>query len=272
MGDFNAKLGKGKVEDIVGNYGLGKRNKREDRLLQFCQEQDMMVANTLFKPHKRRFYTWKSPANKNNNIARNQIDYVLINKRYRNFIRSAKTYPEANSATDHNSIVVKFAVRLKRVQKQQKQLHISSVHLKDPAIRQQLTQKINEDVNKTRENSLDHNEIIQDDANRGNSPNITKEGVIHAVKLAKLKKAPGPNKIIAEVLKLISDEQIHVLVDLYNRIYNRGVIPEECSSVELFRAAASKVRIARMIANFLEETVLKEEDKKNYRSVMNLSC
>ena len=110
MGDFNAKIGKGSYEDIVGNHGLGKRNPRGDRLLHICIEKDLVIANTTFQHPNRLHYTWKSPGD----IARNQIDYLLIRKRYRNGIKQCKTYPGADIASDHNPLIAKVSVRLKR--------------------------------------------------------------------------------------------------------------------------------------------------------------
>ncbi|KAB0340894.1 hypothetical protein FD755_024636, partial [Muntiacus reevesi] len=55
----------------------------------FCQENTLVIANTLFQQHKRRFYTWTSPDGQH----RNQIDYILCNQRYRSSIKSAKTRP-----------------------------------------------------------------------------------------------------------------------------------------------------------------------------------
>lgn len=77
MGDFNAKLGSGKCGDLVGPFGLGKRNERGDRLLQFCQEVDMKATNTWFHLLPRRLYTWKTPGDSpDDNLIRNQIDYT----------------------------------------------------------------------------------------------------------------------------------------------------------------------------------------------------
>ena len=81
MGDFNAKIGSGAREDIVGRYGLGVANERGDRLFQFCQEMGFVVSNTFFKLPPRRLYTWTSNAHTPERIVRNQIDFVLINKR-----------------------------------------------------------------------------------------------------------------------------------------------------------------------------------------------
>ncbi|KAK4873205.1 hypothetical protein RN001_015234 [Aquatica leii] len=90
MGDMNAKIGKGRFEDVVGEYGLGERNDRGDRLLQFPQENELVITNTLFKLPERRLYTWKSPQDSGDHVIRNQIDYIMIKKRYRNSILAAK--------------------------------------------------------------------------------------------------------------------------------------------------------------------------------------
>lgn len=370
MGDFNAKIGKGRVDDIIGDFGLGIRNERGDRLIEFCQEHDMAITNTFYKLHERRLYTWKSPADKDNKIRRNQIDYVLIKKRYRNTIKSAKTYPGTDIGSDHNPVIVKMEIRLKKQAAidNKKQLPVS--HLKNPMVKQQLTEKINEelskidltpssdvnikwetlkttimapttdllatikDTNKKKswmtddilqlmeirrsyknrdENAyktiqkeirkkirhakekwyegkcveieelqaihddfnlhkkikelagikrankssilLDKNgkiipdtkgklerwkeyieELFEDerqqettdgDTDKEQGPNITKEEVMYAVKTAKNKKAPGPDETPTEIIKLIAEDQIGVLVDLYNTVYNTGIIPRE---------------------------------------------
>lgn len=87
MGDLNAKVGCGRRENVVGEHGLGVANDRGDRLVQFCQEEDLAIMNTFFKLPPRRIYTWRSNADRN---MRNQIDYIMINRRFRNCIKSAK--------------------------------------------------------------------------------------------------------------------------------------------------------------------------------------
>lgn len=65
LGDMNAKIGQGKIEDVVGDFGLGMRNERGERLIEFCQETDITIMNTFFKLPPRRLYTWRSPADNN---------------------------------------------------------------------------------------------------------------------------------------------------------------------------------------------------------------
>ncbi|XP_030760327.1 uncharacterized protein LOC115885517 [Sitophilus oryzae] len=89
-------VGKWKSEDVVGDYETGERNERGDTLIQFCQEEVFFICNTWFKLPARRLYTWKSPQDSKQNPIRNQIDYILALKRYRNGVLSANTYPVYN--------------------------------------------------------------------------------------------------------------------------------------------------------------------------------
>lgn len=53
MGDFNVKVGKGQCQNIVCAFGLGNKNDRGDHIIQFCQDNNLIIANTLFKLHQR---------------------------------------------------------------------------------------------------------------------------------------------------------------------------------------------------------------------------
>ena len=61
IGDWNAKVGSQETSGVTGKFGLGMRNEAGQRLIQFCQENALVIANTLFQQHKRRLYTWTSP-------------------------------------------------------------------------------------------------------------------------------------------------------------------------------------------------------------------
>ena len=61
IGDWNAKVGSQEACGVTGKFGLGMQNEAEQRLIEFCQENALVIANTLFQQHKRRFYTWTSP-------------------------------------------------------------------------------------------------------------------------------------------------------------------------------------------------------------------
>ena len=76
IGDWNAKVGS---QEITGKFGLGVQNEAGQRLIGFCQENALVIANTFFQQHKRRLYTWTSPDGQH----QNQI--------WRSSMQSAKT-------------------------------------------------------------------------------------------------------------------------------------------------------------------------------------
>jgi len=78
-GDWNAKIGSQETPGVTGEFGLGIWNEAEQRLLEFCQENALVITNTLFQQHKRRLYTWTSPDGQH----QNQIDYILCSDRWR---------------------------------------------------------------------------------------------------------------------------------------------------------------------------------------------
>ena len=59
--DWNAKVGRQETPGVTGKFGLGVQNEARQRLIELCQENTLVIANTLFQQHKRRFYTWTSP-------------------------------------------------------------------------------------------------------------------------------------------------------------------------------------------------------------------
>ena len=61
VGDWNAKVGSQETPGVTGKFGLGIQNEAGQRLIEFCQENTLVIANTLFQQHKRRLYTWTSP-------------------------------------------------------------------------------------------------------------------------------------------------------------------------------------------------------------------
>ena len=61
IGDWNAKVGSQETPGVTGKFGLGIRNEAGQTLIEFCQENALVIANTLFQQHKRKLYTWTSP-------------------------------------------------------------------------------------------------------------------------------------------------------------------------------------------------------------------
>lgn len=112
MGDFNAKIGETQqdthLRSVVGNYGSGVRNERGKALIDFCAVNGLYIANSHFKHHVRRLYTWRSPDGR----TRNQIDYILIRERWRTSMRDVKTYPGFDCESDHNALVAELCLKL----------------------------------------------------------------------------------------------------------------------------------------------------------------
>ena len=102
IGDWNAKVGSQETPEVTGKFGLGIRNEAGQRLIEFCQENALVIANTLFQQHKRRHYTWTSPDGQH----RNQIDYTLCSQRWRSSIQSAKTNQELTVAQIMNFLLL----------------------------------------------------------------------------------------------------------------------------------------------------------------------
>ena len=61
IGDWNAEVGSQETLGVTGKFDLGVQNEAGQRLTEFCQENVLVIANTLFQQHKRRLYTWTSP-------------------------------------------------------------------------------------------------------------------------------------------------------------------------------------------------------------------
>ena len=89
-GDLNGKVGAGKEEYIIGPYGIGNRNRNGQLLVDRSRRHNLMAANTWFQAKVNALHTWTLPDGQ----TKNQIDYVLVDKRYRNGIQDCKAKPE----------------------------------------------------------------------------------------------------------------------------------------------------------------------------------
>uniref|UniRef100_A0A8D8YQU9 Craniofacial development protein 2 n=1 Tax=Cacopsylla melanoneura TaxID=428564 RepID=A0A8D8YQU9_9HEMI len=117
MGDWNAVVGE-EQNDVVGRFGLGRRNVRGERLIEFCQKHKLILTNTFFKHHKRRRYTWKMPGD----IARYQIDFIMVKQRFRNQVKDSRSYPAADVGSDHNLVMMKCNLKFKKLEKKKSNL------------------------------------------------------------------------------------------------------------------------------------------------------
>ena len=113
IGDWNAKVGSQETPGVTGKFGHGIRNEAGQRLIKFWHKNTLIRANTLLQQHKRRLYTWTSPDGQH----RNHIDYILCSQRWRSSIQSTKTRPGADCSPDHELLITKFRLKLKKVGK-----------------------------------------------------------------------------------------------------------------------------------------------------------
>ena len=98
---------------ITGKFGLRVQNEAQQKLIEFCQENALVIANTLFQQHKRRLYTWTSPDGQH----QNQIDYIFCSQRWRSSIQSAKTRLGSDCGSYHELLIARFRLKLKKVGK-----------------------------------------------------------------------------------------------------------------------------------------------------------
>ena len=89
------------------------QNEAGQRLIEFCQENALVIANSLFQQHKRRLYTWTSPDGQH----QNQTDYIICSQRWKSSIQSAKIRPGADYDSDHELLIARFRLKLKKVGK-----------------------------------------------------------------------------------------------------------------------------------------------------------
>ena len=61
IGDWNGKVGSQETPGVTGKFGFAIQNEAQQKLIEFCQENALVIANTVFQQHKRRLYTWTSP-------------------------------------------------------------------------------------------------------------------------------------------------------------------------------------------------------------------
>ena len=101
IGDWNAKVGNQETPGVIGKFRLGVRNEAGPRLIEFCQENALVIANTLFQQHKRRLYMWTSPDGQH----QNQIDVFSAVKDGEALYSQQKQDQELTVAQTMNSLL-----------------------------------------------------------------------------------------------------------------------------------------------------------------------
>ena len=113
IGDWNAKVGSQETPTVTGKFGFGVQNEAVQRLIEFCQENELIIANTLFQQHKRRLYTWTSPQMINTEI---RLIIFFAAKDGESLYSQQKQDWEV-TGSDHKLLIAKFRLKLKKVGK-----------------------------------------------------------------------------------------------------------------------------------------------------------
>ena len=111
IGDWNGKLRSQEISGVKCEFCLGVQNEEGARLTEFCHENILVIANTLFQQHKRRLYTWTSSDGQN----WNQINYSFCSQKWRSSIQSAKARLGADCSSGHELIIATLRLKLKKV-------------------------------------------------------------------------------------------------------------------------------------------------------------
>ncbi|MFH4978111.1 hypothetical protein AB6A40_004820 [Gnathostoma spinigerum] len=105
MGDFNAKIGRGKEgEKYIGRQGIGKRNERGERMAMMVETKKLYVGNSWFRKNAKRRWTWIAP----NAAKKNEIDYILVDTR--RILKDVAVVPSFNIDSDHRLLCARISI------------------------------------------------------------------------------------------------------------------------------------------------------------------
>jgi len=108
IGDWDAKIESQEIPGVTGKFGLGLQNEAGHKANRVLPRE-----HTDHRKHKRRLYTWTSQDGQH----RSQTDYILCSQRQRSSIQSAKTRLGADCGSNHELLIAKFRLKLKKVRK-----------------------------------------------------------------------------------------------------------------------------------------------------------
>ncbi|KMQ91585.1 craniofacial development protein 2-like protein [Lasius niger] len=257
LGDLNAKVGctieNEHLRSVIGRFGIGTRNERGERLLQFCIDNNFSIANTAYKQYIRRLYTWTSP----NKLVKNQIDYILIKSRWRASILTAKTLPGADCESDHQLLVCSFRTKLKAYKRrtfEQKLPHITNRVTFSDMLNMNIAASIvtNQSMDpnelwseakqaiitalrstqpcpKTtkKQHWIEENSKVTEISSQNEEPDILIQEVHAAIRKLAHNKSPEIDLITGEVLQAMGDDGVKVVHNICNLIWKTRSWPRE---------------------------------------------
>ena len=135
LGDLNAKVGSDNTgrEHVMGKHGIGTINDNGERLADFCEENNLLIGGTLFQHKHIHKTTWTSP----DGTTKNQIDHVIINRRWRSSLQDVRAYRGADVASDHTLVLAVVSLKLRRSKgRQARQQRLDSGRLNESLTKQ----------------------------------------------------------------------------------------------------------------------------------------
>ena len=117
MGDFNARVGTNANvwKGVIGRQGVPEVNENGLKLLSFCSVNNLVVTNTIFKHRDCHKFTWFHPGDSSK--AGHVIDFILVNRKFRNSILDSRVYRGTHLQSDHRLVVAKIRVKFKVMKK-----------------------------------------------------------------------------------------------------------------------------------------------------------
>ncbi|KAJ8351016.1 hypothetical protein AAFF_G00162180 [Aldrovandia affinis] len=184
-------------KDTCGPYSNSKTNDRGLRLLEFARYNNLMLANTLGLHKASRRWTWHSP----NGEHHNQIDYILIKKRFQSSVNIGRTrsFPKADIGSDHDLVLMSFRLRLKKIKSSKyTRMKLNLDKLQDPVVAELFKTTLGGKITTL---------LLEVEA---------------AVRSLKKGKAAGVDNIPAELLQAGGEAIIDVLTIICNKIWQSG--------------------------------------------------
>ena len=135
LGDLNAKVGSDNTgrEHVMGKHGIGTINDNGERLADFCEENNLLIGGTLFQHKHIHKTTWTSP----DGTTKNQIDHVIINRRWRSSLLDVRACRGADVASDHTLVLAVVSLKLRRSKgRQARQQRLDSGRLNESLTKQ----------------------------------------------------------------------------------------------------------------------------------------
>ena len=132
----------------------GKRNANGLYVIDLCATHNLFIANTWYQQKKSAQHTWISPDGQ----TKNQIDFILGDKRYRNGITNCKVMPGADCDSDHNPVVATLRLKLKKITKKKANIKWKTAELNDNKVRKTYQTKLREQL---KQEKIDEDEEIE---------------------------------------------------------------------------------------------------------------